>query len=536
MKKVVWGTGLHASRFMASINVSDISFFIDNNKKKENAIFFGKRIVHPTSINEWKDLFIFVPFNFYNEISQQLIMYGLKEGINFTKYDGKIRLNGQQVKDDCERAIAEIVENKDRICDKGIFWGHVWNLSISYKRYLQSWLQNSESSELILVSEEVWKKQEEAEEEADIPTIVAPKIFDLEPAVYDCEYDPLIEQTIAEKRYLTDTIELVQKILEDANINNAKWIVYFAYMYINNIISLLIPRFIIAFSGDKVLHKILEKVCNEKGVPIFFTHQATLPGTIFFEPLGGVGHNVLVKYSKQFKNLFVEDKDIKKARQVLGYLCKSGLNVKVQPKNDFSSYIKDKVKKDRPIILCAGEYDIMVPYNDGISVFKSSIEEVIYLADLCKKNDWNIIYKPHPNNIGREELSLLPDNVIYLENANINSVVDTSDIVITTFSSTSYTGLIRGKPVVIMGYNDLKDKGCAYEVYKKTEVEEALKAALLNGFTEEQQKAFEIHVAQLLKYYVYDDLRDRELRYGKPALKDEESLWEVCRLFDVSKY
>jgi len=181
------------------------------------------------------------------------------------------------------------------------------------------------------------------------------------------------------------------------------------------------------------------------------------------------------------------------------------------PQNNSIEYIMQKIDKAKPIVFYAGQNDInsnMVPYTEETQkycspIFKTSIDAGIYIAELCKKNKWNFVYKPHPMRIKYEEKSQLPNNTIYVENGNINDLVDISNVVVTILSQTNYISLVRHKPVVMLGYSQAKGKGCTYEAFEKDIIENVIRKALKNGFTEEQEKAFLIHIAQVLKYYLY---------------------------------
>lgn len=124
----------------------------------------------------------------------------------------------------------------------------------------------------------------------------------------------------------------------------------------------------------------------------------------------------------------------------------------------------------------------------------------------------------------------LPDNTIYVEFGDINDLVDISDVVVTILSQTNYVALIRHKPVVMLGFSQAKGKGFTYEAFEKVKIEKEVQNALKKGFTKEQEQAFLIHIAQVLKYYLYDDLVERDLRYGKQIPSNIEGFYELEKL------
>ena len=109
---------------------------------------------------------------------------------------------------------------------------------------------------------------------------------------------------------------------------------------------------------------------------------------------------------------------------------------------------------------------------------------------------------------------------------DINELIDLADVAITIRSSSNYIALIRHKPVLMLGYTQTRGQGCTYEAFCKQDIEPQLKKALKYGFSTEQQEAFLIHLARLFRYYLYDDMSDRSIRYGLPLPKNvEEFFW-----------
>ena len=119
----------------------------------------------------------------------------------------------------------------------------------------------------------------------------------------------------------------------------------------------------------------------------------------------------------------------------------------------------------------------------------------------------------------------LSPNILFVSNVNLNDLIDQVDVVVTLMSQTAYVALIRERAVVTLGYNQLRHKGCNYEAYVKEDIERVLKDAISHGYTSEQRQNFICHTAQLLKYYLYDNLADRPIRYGKSIKNLENKNW-----------
>ena len=79
-----------------------------------------------------------------------------------------------------------------------------------------------------------------------------------------------------------------------------------------------------------------------------------------------------------------------------------------------------------------------------------------------------------------------------------------SDVVITILSTVSYVSLIRKKPVVMLGYTQLKEKGCTYEAFEEKKILEQIKKAISDDECEKMREQFVCHVAQMKKFYKLD--------------------------------
>lgn len=526
MKKVVWGTGYYASRFFITHDIKDIDLFIDSDMKKDGQMFLGKQIIHPSKIENWKELFVYIPFNYFGEISEKLKKKGLKEQDDFTKYMRVQCLSEDEAEKDYQRAVAEIIMQKDKMQGKILFWGLQWWYKCEYKKFLLQMQGNREGARFALVAEEVWLDRVSTEIKAEVPTIIAPKIFNLETYIKG-------EQVLTNENIY---VEQLNGSFSDHI--NAILMVDYIYKYIYKIIDELKPISIIALSTSTTAHSILREICKKERIPIIFTHPGILPGTFAFDIGGEVGESLPAIYAEKFTALSVSNSEIKEASEVWRYLAASKLNRKFQPQNQCINYINSKRKQGLPIVFYAGQNDIcshMVPYTQNTRkyhspMFQSSIEAAVYLADLCKRNNWNFVYKPHPMFIQENVKELLPANTIYIETGDINDIVDVSDVVVTILSQTNYVALIRHKPVVMLGYNQTRGKGCTYEAFEKDKIESTIMEALKNGFTKAQQDAFLLHIAQVLKYYLYDDMSERALRFGRTAPYSIEEFYGLERL------
>ena len=100
----------------------------------------------------------------------------------------------------------------------------------------------------------------------------------------------------------------------------------------------------------------------------------------------------------------------------------------------------------------------------------------------------------------------LPTNTIFVEQADINDLIDLSDVIVTVVSSVSYIALIREKPVVMLGYTQLKNKECTYEAFQIDEIDSVLTQAVKEKSNDFMRQNFIRHFAQMKKYYSAENL------------------------------
>ena len=545
MKNVIWGTGLYACEFAYAMRSrGEIAFFIDNNKDKQGKLFMGKKIMSPDDVEDWNDLYLYIPYNYYDEIVEQLKVYGLTDETHFQKYDQINKIGSAACKTDYEAAIAMLRSMAEKMKGYCLLWGRAWAFEgKGYKEYIHEWKNNDRNLKLGLVSEAIWYSKEETEEIMGLPAIVTSGIFDEHIYVENGMLEKEQLSFLTEKKYARSGAECLRVKFPFLTEAEADYMIYYMYQYVINVLDILQPETIIAYPLLMVQHRILEEVCIEKGIPLISTHQGIIPGTLVFDIGGEMGKSLPAVYFSKFRELSVEKEELEYSKKVWDYLYTSKLNRKIQQQNDCVEYVLRNIDKKRPIIMFAGQYDAnsnMVPYTDETKeyhspIFHTSIEAGIYMAELCNKNGWNFVYKPHPMNTKFEDKGQLPDNTIYVEFGNINDLIDTSDVVVTILSQTNYVALIRHKPVVMLGYNQTRGKGCTYEAFEKNRIQSAVKEALENGFTKEQEEAFLKHIAQVLKYYLFDDLQERELRFGLKAPFGIEEFYGLKKLLTESE-
>ncbi len=354
-----------------------------------------------------------------------------------------------------------------------------------------------------------------------VPSLFMKDIFRAYEKVYtDDESRRIVEQ----KQYLREAAENLRKRHFNMREDYIQYFVIQSYYYLCKVIEILHVDCVVLWNQFFAFHHIFEGICKEKEIKCMYFEFGVIPGTYAVETTGQMGESYPALEYRRFRELKVIGEDLRKAKEICQYIKSNRINRKVQPKQDISKILNKKLKKGVPTIFFAGQNDFesgLCPYTEHTKryhspIFQSSDEAVRYLAKLAKKNGWNLIYKMHPLVSKFCLPSKLPRNVVMLNNANINDLIEKADLTITVLSQTGYVALFNEKPVLMLGYTQLRGKGCNYEAFELEKVEQEIKTALENGFTEKQKDNFIMHVAQITKYYVFDDeWFDKAISYGK---------------------
>lgn len=330
-------------------------------------------------------------------------------------------------------------------------------------------------------------------------------------------------ELLKRKKYIKEAVDNMKGRYNSIGEGYAEMWSYYAYCYICRLLDIINPCEVWLWNEFYAFHHIFKNICMERKIALKYMEFGCIPGTICIERVGQQGESVPARHPILFRMKKIVDSDIENADRVLEYCKRSGLNRNLQPEQHVNIEALRFYRAGRKTLVYLGQNDYesgLNPYSRNSRkyhspVFSSTLEALEYIQMLAIKNDWNLIFKPHPimSALGHDTVTSAEGLDIVTE-VDINSVIDEADVVVTILSQSAYIALIREKPVVMLGYTQLKGKGCTYEAFRRDKVEKKLKKAMKNGYTEKQKKLFVRHTAQLLKYYLYDDGVEKELQIG----------------------
>ena len=264
-------------------------------------------------------------------------------------------------------------------------------------------------------------------------------------------------------------------------------------------------------------HLFLKKLCDENNISYMFQCGGMLPGTINVEPFGMMVDSSFCDYRSS--STYISNEEALMTSQYLSFAKdnRESLDRKTQPLNTSS---KSFIKSNRKTLFFAGHNDYccgVYPYNkkakEASPFFKNSVECIKYLDKLAEKNNWEILFKPHPNILNQYDdiENKLSGRVKIFKNANIYELMDKSDVCISMLSQSAYLFLISDKPTVLLARSPLTQKGCCYEPESKESIESEIQLALKSGYTKKMHSNFIIHSSILLKntqFIYHDSLRE----------------------------
>lgn len=296
------------------------------------------------------------------------------------------------------------------------------------------------------------------------------------------------------------------------------------------------PSLMIVWNQFHPLSRAAQAAADACGIQTAFIEYGLLPGTLNFDFDGQMGESDVVRHRERFQALPLEESDLVTAESTLATLRSGHRNRRRQmPLGKKEAGLRARAA-GRPIVLFAGHNDHAsgtVPYDDHARhfhcpLFATSNEAANRLAELAEENGWFLLYKPHPFSSAEQRIG---DNnaVSVIEDFDINECIDLADCVVTTVSQAGYIALVRGKPLVMLGYNQLRYSGAHYQVNRVDDLLPMLKAAIAGGLMPVQKEAFRLHVARLLKHYLY------AMEGNAPKLTTARSAAQLAAIFEKAK-
>lgn len=509
-KIVYWGTGKICSECLMAHKEVEPAFFIDSNKE---GTFDGKPILKPDCIENWHELFVIITIKSFDVVKTQLERFGLSEGTDFESYKAYFKIE-----------YYDIPTSVQRLSDLPVSWEGYSLLFQDFELY-----SNRKNTERISFFRRLSEKAGK-----DDFLVIAPAgvmneedtsrsygflfrqipVFSLDKNSFN-ELDMGLssddERFIKEVENFKDYPDSFERRMANRN----------RYYWYKKVFSTISVKQVFYWGCWFEAYYFLRHLAYLNTAGFYVMEYGWLPGTFCIDPLGSAGESFLMSRPELIQNHALVDRE--KIVKIKNYIKKSKLDswtFKVFDEDD-----KKLTKLDeRPRILFIGMGEKGIAVVNGSEKWRRSVsssvnstkEAVNILSDICDRNDWNLIIKPHPEvSTFGEEIEKEHNNIVFIKEKRIDDLLEISDVVVSIVSSVEVKALIYGKPVVQLGHSPLQHTGATYYAGSGTEIEDLLKKALKQGFTEAQEMKFDSYLEFMLENYWYDDMQPREVRYGK---------------------
>lgn len=327
---------------------------------------------------------------------------------------------------------------------------------------------------------------------------------------------PALERCLADNPFLVRAADIFLATWNHLTRKTAEYYVYVYYKYMVRLLDVHRPRVLMLWNKFAAFHYLLDQEARRRCLRVVYMEYGPLPGSLAFDTLGQTGESFPAAERSRFNSLKISSSDLEIMQGHLQWLRLTRFSRRRQPPPMSAETFERGLKPGRPVIFYAGQNDPdagLVPYDElardsHSPAFASSLEALSALDRLAERQDWNLIYKPHPIVVFKRSQPL--DNLalkraVVIEKGPIKDFIDRADLLVTISSKSAYDALIHHKPVVTMGYTPLRASGAVYEVFGSDRLEPVLKKALRCGLTPGQKRAFIRHAARMARHYLYAD-------------------------------
>ncbi|MCI8708993.1 MAG: hypothetical protein HFG98_05550 [Dorea sp.] len=520
---VCWGIGRICRNCLVNYPEVNPSFFIDSYAACK--IFEGKTVKSPKEIDDWTKYYIIITIKSKKakaEIEEFLIEKGLHKEQDFCTYDHFFTCQSITVEKSMHLVEKYINEHPEmmspillRIPVTGI------RNDKAYSRFISKYIKKRGSAKCVILSVVQGEISEEFPTKFGCSVLRMPNSFMNQEDISGNNEE--IESLLApeEMKWLEETRR--RKLSDDKE--EELHVSIKLYYYYKIILKQLKPSKIIFWSNWNIESYIVGHLADAYNIPCGFMEYGWLPGTYQVDPRGIAGQSEYAVNPRMFETLEVTNiYDVKKIKQYI-IDCKMDTRTFADTEEDNAALLRLDQNKKNIFLVGMDDHGMrMNPQNEYwkkyvSNVVESTEETLILLAELCKRNNWNLIFKPHPGNRAYHYETDF-ENIILVRDMKIDKLIKLADVVVSIASSVDYKTLIYGKPLVQLGIHTLLGKGCTYVVLEKGMLEKQICLALENGMTEEQIEKFDRLLQILLQKYLWDDLSDRSLRYGRSTDED----------------
>lgn len=521
-KLVYWGAG-DIGRLCAE-QYPDVKpdFFIDSNRGTEMRTYCGVPVKTPDEIEDWGEIFVVITLTAIGEIEKILQEKKLVRNNDYARYKDFFSVYNESLADKVLK-VESFMEKRREYEGSILIIAPVFISRVSKDliHFFKEYGEKRRPHKCILLADLQVMSEKTAEEIMGYP------VFDFSEICYwngivrpsmNIDISSFTHEntlTADEKTWILD--------LEERKTYDSKELSYKItaeiFWYFKNVFLLIRPSKVLIWSGWERQSCIAARLAQTMKIPFGYMEHGWIPGTVQFDKYWV---DEQYKYASEPEiDLKIENKGML-LKQIKEFIIHSKIDTGKYRETEADNRSLQRIDKNKKTIFFAGTDDASIGFNPMSDYWKNYIlppfpsteDAAVFIAEMCKKNNWNFVFKPHPNIAAQSNIDKLDSSIIQVKYTEIDRLIQMADVILSVTSKLEYKVLMYQKPLVKLGRSTLYKKGCCYEISDKTEIEPQVKIALKQGMTDEQNKIFESHLAQLLTYHLWDDLTGRELRYG----------------------
>ena len=512
---VYWGVGEICKNCLRYHPEVSPAFFVDSFSTLDE--MDGKPVYRPGDIKYWKKYYVIIVVDEFAGIRKVLFDLGLIEGEDFAHYRPFFNLEYASDTKDIEkiRSIKNSLDSNKKtiLLDLCLFIvRQSEKLSVFFSSYVR--LHRKEYN-IVIVTNLGSLEEEKASDILGCPVIDKP-VINTSVQPYTCQKNNFSEE---EDVFLKSVIsrKYNNPVEADELVERSRYLRY------RILIDHLSPDKVVMWGGWISDFYYMRFLSENNNISYRAMEHGPVPGTILSDPKGIMSQSIYGKSNDKLKNIHISDDYIYQYEKIRKYITDNQLDTRKFELNGHDEKQIEKLKRNKKTAFLVGmdESGMSINsqsgyWNEYVSGLFASMEEAVhYFFELCDEHDVNLIYKPHPGNHLKDK-SLIDKGLVYVEEMSIDRLIKLSDVVISMSSAVEYKVPMYDKALIHIGYSSMWKKGCSYCPESRTELANMFSVALSDGFTEAQRDNFAKFIIRLMSKYLWDDLSERDVRYGLP--------------------
>ena len=520
-KFVFWGAGRIANNCILHYAKEKPEFIIDTYSNEQS--LYGIPIIKPHEVKEWSKLFIVIAVKENDSIIEYLKNKGLQENEDFEYYIDYfhiINFSAEKTLSYVNKSLQNKTIYKNSTLISAPFIGYRGSENIF--NFFQCYTMTHKKKRFISLCPISYLYCDKLHKNSEINYVpyMFPSEKDMKTAFWKNRLNGI---SIKEKNWIT---ALKYRKKSKPSIKILEYI----YIYLKEMLNLLLPSEIIWWGGWSMQSYIIEYLAEKMQIPFCFAEYGWLPKTIQFDTGGIAGQSIFCKKNIVPSNITLSAKsDIYKAR--------NKFQTELEPRIKYDGEELSKINNlnaDFKTVLFVGMGDAGMDMNPKdkywnkyiSSCVSGSLDAFNKIKKICKKSKWNLIFKPHPKELPNQKQVVIREDksTILIKDVPIEILIEKADLIVSITSAVDYEVIMMGKPLVQLGKNSLNKNHCSYVVKKSDEIAMVLKKAMDRGLTVKQISNYNLHMEQLLKTVLWNDMTDPSAVYGRLPKEDIFSL------------